>query len=289
MRVWKFMMATALALPFSISMGNASTTTTWDSKTPINGVVTIEAGQVVTVAANTIINVKEGSKIIVAGTLIAPSGLILKGKNWVGLEIVGLAQLTQFEESGARTSFAVTPTGKLELRGAKISGVKGASNVEGVLVADHLRYDKGEGAGIISSGGKGNISIDNSILTGSGRTSGDFFSFSGLKSIALTNSQMSGAHCAFHITGIENMSLTNDYIFDNAYGYMMFGSSKSGIRKITQTTITNNAFGFDEGGSTTNNGSISIIGSYIKGNGKDLGLYTGKVKISAPLVNNPRL
>lgn len=279
--------ATVAALLFPIAPVHAAATTTWDSSTRIEGVVTIGTGQEVTVAPNTVITVKDGAKIIIAGTLIAPAGLVLKGKSWAGLEITGLAQLTNFEESGARSSFRVAPTGKLELHGAKISGVKGASNVEGILIADHLQYDKGAGAGIQAFSGKGSISIDQSTLTGSGRTSGDFFSFSGLKSISLTNSQMSGAHCAFHVTGVENMVLNNDYIFDNAYGYMMYGSSTVGIRKITQTTITNNAFGFDEGSASTRNGNITITKSYIKGNGKDLGLYTGKVKISDPLLNNP--
>ncbi len=289
MRIWKITLVVALALPISISPGHAAMAATWDSATRIEGVVTIKAGQVVTVAPNTVINVKDGSKIVVAGTLIAPSGLVLRGKNWSGLEITGLAQLTDFEESGARTSFKVNPSGNLILHGAKISGVNGASTVEGTLIADHLKYDKGGGTGIQSSDGKGSISIDQSILTGSGRSSGDFFSFSGLKSISLTNSKMSGAHCAFHVTGVDNMTLNNDYIFDNAFGYMMYGSSKLGTRKITQTTITNNSFGFDEGSTSTRNGTITITKSYIKGNDKDLALYTGKVKISDPLLNNPQL
>ena len=276
-----------LLVSLSLSPAQAAKTSTWDSTTRIEGVVTIAAGQVVTVAAKTTINVSAGAKIVVAGTLIAPSGLVLTGKNWDGLEVTGLAQLTDFEESGARSSFVVAPTGKLELHGAKISGIKGASIVEGVLVADHLKYDKGDGGGIRSVSGKGNISIDQATLTGSGRTSGDFFQLSALKSLSLTNSQMSGAHCAFHVTGVDTMILNNNYIFDNAYGFMMYGSSKSGTRKITQTTITNNTFGFDEGSASTRNGAISISRSYIKGNGKDLGLYTGKVKISDPLLTNP--
>ncbi len=289
MRMLRIIMTTALVLPFSISPVHAASAMTWDSSTKIKGVVTIAAGQVVSVAANTAIDVADGSKIIVAGTLIAPSGLVLKGKNWAGLEVAGLAQLTNFEESGASTPLRIAPTGTIELHGAKILGLKGVSVVEGVLVADHLEYIKGSGAGIESSGGKGSISIDQSVITGPGRGSGDFFSFAGLKSFSLTNSQMSGAHCAFHITGIGNMVLTNDYIFDNAYGFMMYGSSKTGVRKITQTTITNNSFGFDEGSAATRNGAISITESYVKGNGKDLGLYTGKVKISNPALKSPHL
>lgn len=191
-------------------------------------------------------------------TLIAPSGLALKGNNWVGLDITGLAQLANFEESGAGTPFRVASTGKLEIPGGAIFNVGGASVVEGVLVADHFNYDKGAGNGIQSSGGKGIISIDKSLITGPSRRSGDFFSLSGLKSFTLTNSKMSGAHCAFHVMGVENM------------------------------TLTNNTFGFDEESASTRNGAITITQSYIKGNGQDLGLYTGKVKISRPLVSNPQ-
>jgi hypothetical protein len=288
MRVWGITVAIALSLPLSISPVHAATGETWDSLTRIDGDVTIAAGQTVTVAANTVINVKDGAKIIVAGTLIAPSGLVLAGKNWVGMEISGFARLTDFQASGASTTFQITPSGRLEIYGGKISGVKGASIVEGVLVAERLQYDKGDGAGIESGSGKGSISIDQSILTGSGRASGDFFALSGLRSISLTNSQMSGSHCAFHVTGVDTMILKNNYISDNAYGFMMYGSSKSGTRKITRTTITNNAFGFDEGSASTRNGAITISQSYIKGNGKDLGLFTGKVKISDSLLNKPR-
>jgi len=288
MRFPKSLAICFLLLTSSITPAHAATSIIWDSATKIDGVVTIAAGEVVTVAAKTTINVAEGSKIVVAGTLIAPSGLVFSGKNWEGLEITGLAQLTDFKMSGAQTSFLVTPTGRLELRGAQISGVRGTSIVEGVLVANNLKYDKGDGAGIQSSEGKGVISIDQSILTGSGRSSGDFFSLSGLKSISLTNSKMSGAHCAFHVTGVESMILKNNYIFDNAYGFMMYGSSKLGSRKISQTTITKNNFGFDEGSASTRNGLITITESFIKGNEKNFGLFTGKVKISNPLLKNPR-
>lgn len=272
-----------------MASAHSASSTTWDSKTRIQGNVTIAVGEVVTVAPKSIIQVAAGAKIVVAGTLLAPSGMVLTGKNWSGLEISGLAQLSEFEEFGASSSFRVTPTGKLEIHGGKISGVNGASSVEGTLIADHLHYDKGDGAGITADSGKGSIVIDQSILTGSGRSSGDFFSLSGLKSINLTNSKMSGSHCAFHVTGVKNMSLNNVQISDNAFGFMMYGSDKLGIRNITQTVITNNDFGFDEGSASTRQGKISISQSYIKANGKDFGLYTGKVKVTAPLVIIPKM
>jgi len=62
----------------------------------------------------------------------------------------------------------------------------------------------------------------------------------------------------------------------------MYGSSNVGKKTITNTIIKNNSFGFDEGSSSTQNGSILISNSTIRGNGKDLGLYTGKVSIVSP-------
>jgi hypothetical protein len=63
---------------------------------------------------------------------------------------------------------------------------------------------------------------------------------------------------------------------------MMYGSSDAGTRTIKNTTITNNDFGFDEGGSYRQNGVITISNSYIKKNGTDLGLFTKKVTVSSP-------
>ena len=287
MRITKILLVALLAWPLSFSPAQAATTVSWSSTTRLQGLITIPVGQVVTVAPNTLINVASGSKLIVAGTLLAPSGFQLVGKNWDGLVITGTAKLAKFVETGAQTPFRITATGRLIIHGGKISAVNGASLVEGTHIADHLSYDKGSGAGIDSVGGGGVISIDQSTLKGSGRDSGDFFGISALKSISLTNSQMSGAHCAFHVTGVNTMVLANDYIFNNAYGFMMYGSSEASTRNITDTTITNNSFGFDEGSAYNRNGAITISHSYIKGNDKDLGLYTGKVKLTAALLTNP--
>jgi hypothetical protein len=60
------------------------------------------------------------------------------------------------------------------------------------------------------------------------------------------------------------------------------GSSNTGTKTISNTTIKNNLFGFDEGSSSTHNGPILISNSLISGNNQNLGLYTGKVKIVAP-------
>jgi len=266
----------------SSSHAVAASTVIWNAQTVLKGQVTIPVGQTVTVAPHTKIVVKEGTKITINGTLNAPSGFSLTGKSWSGLVILGTALLSNFQESGASTSFRVGPKGSLTIHGGDISGVLGASVVEGNFVADSLRYDKGAGGGINSSNGTGSITIDNSVLTGAGRDTGDFFGLYGVKSITLTNSKMTGSHCAFHVTGLQDMKLDHDSIYENAYGFMMYGSSELGTRTITNTTIKNNSVGFDEGSSSTHNGSIVISNSTIRGNGKDLGLYTGKVNIVSP-------
>ena len=269
-------------LALTSSSAHAASNIEWNSQTVLKGQVTIPAGQIVTVAPHTKIVVKDGTKIIVNGTLNAPSGLSLAGKTWSGLVVTGTVLLSNFQESGASTSFRVGPKGSLTIHGGDISGVLGASVVEGKLIADSLHYDKGAGGGINSSNGTGSISIDNSVLTGAGRDTGDFFGLYGVKSITLTNSKMTGAHCAFHVTGLQDMKLDHVSIYENAYGFMMYGSSNVGTRTITNTTIKNNSFGFDEGSSSTRNGPIVISNSTIRGNGKDLGLYTGKVNIVSP-------
>ncbi len=261
----------------------ASTTVQWNSTTELKGKVEIPAGQTVTVAPNTKIIVQDGTEITVNGTLNAPAGLSLTGKSWSGLVVAGTALLTDFREKGALESFRVEPSGSLTIHGGTISGILGSSNVEGTFFADSLNYNKGTGGGITSMNGTGSITIDNSVLTGAGKNTGDFFELFGVKSITLTNSKMTGSHCAFHVTGLQNMKLDKNSIYGNSYGFMMYGSSDTGTKTITNTSIKNNAFGFDEGSASTHNGSILISNSAIKNNGKNLGLYTGKVKIVSPV------
>ena len=267
-----------ISLIFPIS-AQAAQTITWDSSKGIKGQVDIPAGEVVTVAPNTKIKVADGARITIEGTLLAPGGLELFGKSWSGMEISGRAIISKFVEIGAQNPFRVAPSGSLIIHGGNISGILGNSEVEGSFMANGIRYDKGQGSGIVSNNGTGTIAIDHGTLLGAGRNSGDFFSIYGAKSIALTNSTMTGSHCAFHILGIQNMKLDHDYIFGNSYGFMMYGSSDSGSKTIANTTIKNNLFGFDEGSTATHNGTILIINSNILNNGKNLALYTGKVRV----------
>jgi len=261
---------------------HAATNVEWNSQTKITGVVTIPADTVVTVAPNTKITVAAGAKVVVLGQLLAPKGLTLTGSDWQGLVVNGSAVLTNFVEKGARQSFYVATGGTLEISGGNISGVKGASLVDGTFTAKNINYVKGRGDGITSSKVTGSISVDGSKFSGPARGSGDFFSLSNGQSLTVTNSSVTKVHCAFHITGLKNMHLDNVNIENNAYGFMMYGSANDGVRTITNSTITNNDFGFDEGTTYTKNGVITISNSYIQKNKTDLGLFTKKVTISAP-------
>lgn len=275
--------AAAVIIMSAAAIAPASATTTqWNSQTKIVGVVTIPADTVVTVAPGTKITVGRGAKIVVVGQLLAPKGLSLIGDNWSGLVISGNAVFTDFIQKGAKRSFHVTAGGSLQINGGDISGVRGSSLVDGTFRAKNLRYDKGRGDGITIEKATGVISVDGGRFTGSARGAGDFFSLSAGQSLSVTNSTITKVHCAFHITGVENMKLDRVVMKNNAYGFMMYGSSDSGVRTITNTTITNNDFGFDEGSSFTSNGLIKISNSFIKNNKVDLGLFTKKVTISSP-------
>lgn len=275
-----------LLLVTPLTTAHAATSLEWNSQTKITGVVTILADTVVTVAPGTIITVADGAKIVVLGQLLAPKGLTLTGNDWHGLVINGSAVLTDFVEKGANQSFHVAAGGSLEINGGDISGIKGESLVDGTFKAKNIKYVKGPGNGITSSQDSGSVTVDGGKFSGVARGAGDFFSFSAGQSLTVTNSSVTKVHCAFHITGIKNMRLDNVLIENNAYGFMMYGSSSAGVRTIKNTTITNNDFGFDEGGSFTRNGLITISNSYIKKNKKDLGLFTQNVVISLP-ANKP--
>lgn len=254
----------------------------WNSQTKITGVVTIPLGTVVNVAPATKITVGAGAKIVVLGQLLAPKGLTLSGGNWKGLVVSGSALLTNFVEKGATQPFYVVAGGLLDINGGNISGIKGISLVDGTFTAKNLHYVKGSGDGITSSKSSGSISVDGGTFSGPGRGLGDFFSLSAGELLKVTNSSITKVHCAFHITGLKNMQLDGVNIENNAYGFMMYGSADAGTRIITNTTITNNDFGFDEGSSYTKNGAITISNSYIKNNTKDFGLYTKKVTVTSP-------
>lgn len=282
--------AVGVLLLFAIAIApsaHGANSVAWNSTTRLQGIVVISVGETVRVSPNTSITLSAGTKIIVNGVLEAPAGLTLSGSNWSGLIINGSANLVNFNEKGAQISFQVAAKGKLVISNGNISGVNGASVVEGSFTADHLNYDKGVGGGIDSYSGTGSVNISNASLHGSGRNTGDFFGMYNVKSISLSNSVMNGSHCAFHILSLQNISLKNDKIQDNSYGFMMYGSSRLGTKTITNTSITNNSMGFDEGSSSTRNGVITISHSYISGNGQDLALYTGKVIVVAALVKNP--
>ncbi|CAN2188073.1 hypothetical protein MCETOYE15_00454 [Candidatus Nanopelagicaceae bacterium] len=267
-----------------LASADASTAMQWNSQTKISGVVTIPENTVVTVAPGTKITVGTGAKIVVQGQLLAPKGLTLVGSNWQGLVVNGSAQLTDFVEKGASQSFFVAKGGTLQINGGDISAVNGQSTVDGTFLAKNLRYDKGEGEGITSSKPSGSINVDNGTFFGTARGSGDFFSLSAGQALTVTNSSITKVHCAFHITGLKNMQLDNVNLENNAYGFMMYGSSNEGVRTIKNTTITNNDYGFDEGSNYTKNGVITISNSYIKNNKTDLGLFTKKVVISSPAI-----
>ena len=257
----------------------ALTNASWDSKTVLKGEVLIAKGETVTVAPNTKIKVAPGTKITVLGTLLAPSGLTLTGKSWTGLSIKGVAKLKNFSLSGASTPFLVESTGSLTINQGKFNNLSGASNVEGKFVATGLTYEKPAGNGINSNNPSASIAIKDSTFTSSAKYNGDFFGLSGAKSFSLTNSSITGVHCALHVQGVTNMKLDKDTISGNVYGFMMYGSSLDGKKTITNTTIKNNEYGIDEGSARNKNGPILISNSIIKDNGKDLQLFTGAIKV----------
>lgn len=284
-KIWFVVLIAATSLLSSGISSKAAPATSleWNSQTLLKGEIRIPKGQIVTVAPQTKIVVQDGTRITIDGNLKATAGLSLVGKSWKGLVINGSVEIKDFQESGAITPFQVNRGGSFVIIGGTVSKVGGASKVEGTFVADSLHYDKGTGNGINSEKGTGSITINNSVLTGAGKDTGDFFGMYGIKSITLTNSTMTGAHCAFHVLNLQDMKLDHVSITGNSFGFMMHGSSDIGSKTISNTEIKNNLFGFDEGSKSTHNGVIVITNSSISKNNQDLGQFTGKVKIVSPV------
>lgn len=75
------------------------------------------------------------------------------------------------------------------------------------------------------------------------------------------------------------MKLDKNEIYENSYGFMMYGSNDTGTKTITNTSIKNNEFGFDEGSASTRNGAILISNSTIKKTVRTLVFTQAKLKL----------
>lgn len=276
-----------------------------DVAQPLSGTVVVPAGRTESLAG--VARVAGGAVLDVRGTLVLQPGAVLSGTGWTGVRVEQGGRLTASGAriSGASTALAVQPGGAATLQRTSIDheqvpfhvsagatltldsvtvGRAGAdSTVDGTLVATGLVYDKGAADGISATQGTAQITITHSRLFGDGPNSGDMLSMRGAHSLSVSWTEITGAHCAFHVVGLDELALDHGNLHGNSYGFMMYATSDVGTRTITATDIVDNRdFGIDEGSPTNRNGPITVTGSYIAGNGVDLRLLTGAITVSDP-------
>lgn len=277
--------------------------TTWADGSVLRGTVTIPAGSTVTLAPGAVVKAASGARLIVAGTLLAPGGGTLGSKGWGGLQLVrgGKATLTDVAllggiataegSSGTLTGGSITQAdapfdvalgSTLTLTGVKVHDISGVGLVKGTLVADHLSYDKAGHTGIVITGAMSVFTLSNSVLFGDGQFSGDMVNTDSAGELTVSNTEIKGTHCAFHVIGVDHLALSDLSIHNNAYGFMAYGSNPAKTQTITNTDVFDNRdFGLLETPGTVQ-GTVLVDGGYWGKNGRDLSQITGKIQRTHP-------
>lgn len=251
---------------------SSTTGTTWPDGTELRGTVTVPAGSVVTLAPGARVRAADGARLVVRGTLRAPSGGALTGSRWQGLVVArgGSAELTGVTLRGADTALTTeTGAGPVALTRSTVEDVSsplslaagttttltdvavrkvhGVALVKGVLVADRLSYDKAGLEGIVATGPAAALRLTDSRLYGNGQYEGDMITTSDAGEVTMSGTSVVGAHCAFHLVGVGRLTLDRLSIHGNAYGFMAYGSAPGAVHRITDTDVYDNRdFGLEE-------------------------------------------
>jgi hypothetical protein len=274
---------------------------------PINSVLTVPAGQTMTVSPGAHLRFTAGASLMVRGTLVVAGPISLSGAGWAGIvvaeggtlelqraSIAGAANpitvlrgaratLNHVTITGENSPFTVLGGGSLSLNTVTVARAQEQSFIDGTLSAISLDYNKGSGEGFTALKGTAQITISRSHLYGDGPSTGDMLSMRRADSLSVTGTEITGAHCAFHIIGLNSLALDHANIHGNSYGFMMYQTSSQGTRVITNSNIDNNLdYGIDEGSAANPNGPITVSNSYIAQNGKDLALFTHAITVSSP-------
>ncbi len=269
---------------------SAPATGTWADGTVLRGTVTIPAGSTVTLAPGATVRAAKGATLVVAGTLLAPDGGRLTGSGWSGVQIVkgGKAALTGValdgSENGFLTEEGALPSSLLRVRitkvaapfmlatgttltldDVKVTDISGASVIKGTLDGDRLSYDKAGNPGIVVVGGT--LRLRDSLLYGNGEYDGDMVTTSKAREVTVSNTEVRDVHCAFHLVGVDTLTLDGLSLHDNAYGFMAYGSAPGQVHRITNTNVYDNRdFGLQESPGTEQ-GRIVVDGGYWGDNG----------------------
>ncbi|HEY6461091.1 MAG TPA: hypothetical protein VIY73_13095, partial [Polyangiaceae bacterium] len=143
-----------------------------------------------------------------------------------------------------------------------VAGTLGTSRIAGALVASYLDYDSNGYEGITTIDPTATLSIEDSKLHGSGPVADFVVSSSGAASIHIAYTDITNVHCGFHFDTIDAFDVSYSNVESNAYGFMLYGSSGTGTRSVSNSNIDQNQIAYDTEG---NNGPITFDGDYVTG------------------------
>jgi len=272
----------------------------------LTGTVQIYPGAVVEIQGDADIECSPAAQVIVAGTLRKAAGARAKIScaEWGGIVVAqgGVVDLNGIDLDNAGTTiettvgageskltdatirnslkpFLIRKQSKLTLTNVKAitpakvdDNILSIADVFGTLVASRLDYDAGPSEGISVKDG-GDVTIEDSIIHG---TNGqDMISAYKAKSIKVSYSTLSGAHCGPHIEGIESFTFDHVTSEKNTYGFTIYQAG-AGPHVVRDSNLSGDAAWLDLQG---DHGPITFENVYTTG-GKEVVQNT-----SAPTIN----
>lgn len=235
--------------------GDIRANDTWKDGLELTGTVRIIGPAVVEIPAGATIKCTKGVQILVGGVLKKAPGAKSKIScpEWQGILVAqgGTVELEDFEIENATVSIETTPgaadsvvkktTIKNSLKPFNVGkdskltledvtavtprqvpdNVLSIGDVRGTLIAKKLDYDTGPSEGISVKEG-GSAEIEDSFIHGVGGQ--DMIATYAAKSLKVSYTKVSGAHCGPHLEGVESFSIDHLISEDNTYGITIYGA-----------------------------------------------------------------
>lgn len=256
-------------------VGDIRTNDVWKNGLELTGTVRIIGPSVVEIEAGAVIKCSKGTQILVGGVLRKAPGARAKieCEEWTGILVAqgGKVELDDFELTNASVAmettegaadstlakvainnslkpFLVGKGSKLVLNDVKAitprqvaDNVLSIADVRGTLIAKKLDYDAGPSEGISLKDG-GSAEIEDSFIHGVGGQ--DMLSTYGAKSLTLTYSTLSGAHCGPHIAGVESFTIDHVISEKNSYGITIYAAG-AGPNVVKDSNLSGDAAWLD--------------------------------------------
>lgn len=235
--------------------GDIRANETWKNGLELTNTVRIIGPAVVEIEAGATIKCAKGVQILVGGVLRKAAGAKSKiaCSDWEGIVVAqaGKVELEDFDLenplTGVRTTpgaaesslkkvsitksvkpFTVDKDSKLVLEDVKTTtpaqispDVQSIAEIRGTLIAKKLDYDAGTGNEGIRIADGGSAEIVDSFIHGTGGL--DMVASYGGKSLKLSYSKLSGAHCGPHMQGIDSLEIDHIVSEGNTYGITIYG------------------------------------------------------------------